>query len=98
MSTEDWRRWLTEKERGLEYAHLAGPWADEQARIRAVLRSLAASRALVASVREQAHYGFTDETLENMTEGMSARQMNQWWRARILALTEEDMLEGMEEK
>src|SRR3990167_3556349 len=46
--------------------------------------SLAASRALVAAIREQAYYGFTDETIQNMTEGMSAQEMNQWWQKRIL--------------
>ena len=44
---------LTAKERGLERAHLAGPWADDQDRIRAVLISLADAKLGLAE-REKA--------------------------------------------
>ena len=44
---------LTEEERRLERAHLAGPWADEQNRIRAVLTALADARLEVTRLTEE---------------------------------------------
>ncbi len=38
------------------------------------------------AIREQAIYGFTGETLENLTWGMSSQEMNSWWRKRILSI------------
>lgn len=40
------------------------------------------------AVREQAIYGFTGETLENMRDGMSGVEMNRWWMKQILAILE----------
>ncbi|KKK73881.1 hypothetical protein LCGC14_2889370 [marine sediment metagenome] len=45
--------------------------------------------ACVKAVREQAVYGFTGETLENMRDGMSAREMNSWWMKRLEIILEE---------
>ncbi len=44
--------------------------------------------AALGRIREQAAYGFTGETLRNMTKGMSAQEMNAWWIERITALCE----------
>jgi hypothetical protein len=50
-------------------------------------RQLAEAQGKLDAVQEQVAYGFTGETLKNLYEGMSAREMNKWWRdtlARIL--------------
>lgn len=49
-------------------------------------RAGAGVREKLEAVREQAAYGFTGETLENMTEGMSAQEMNGWWMRRLDAI------------
>ena len=47
------------------------------------------------AVREQVAYGFTGETLKNLHEGMSAREMNEWWRKTLdRILFEEDDEKG----
>ena len=95
----DWTERLTEGEREFaESAELDPMKVFVGDDVLPFARTIAALRALVAAIREQAYYGFTDETIQNMTEGMSAQEMNQWWQKRILALTEVDMLERQEAK
>lgn len=48
------------------------------------------ARGKLERIREQAAYGFTGETLENIKNGMSAREMNAWWMERITAFVEKE--------
>jgi hypothetical protein len=52
------------------------PWPCDAAELLVVIAGL---RATVEAMREQAVYGFTGETLLNMTESMTAQEMARWW-------------------
>ncbi len=56
---------------------------------------LAEAQEKLEAVKEQVAYGFTGETLKNLHEGMSAREMNEWWRKTLdRILFEEDDEKG----
>ena len=46
-------------------------------------RQLAEAQGKLDAVKEQVAYGFTGETLANMKDGMSGKEMNEWWRKTL---------------
>ena len=52
-------------------------------RIADLERQLAEAQGKLDAVKEQVAYGFTGETLANMKDGMSGKEMNEWWRKTL---------------